>query len=84
MNRSYLGDADRLLISRLPGTYQECRGSRPRDIAAGPLDQWRLLKRKQRVFRHSRVRLSSQWFLHRDWLACAGASVNVKSPSVAK
>ena len=34
--------------------------------------------------RISRTRLSSRWFQHRDWLACAWAPVKVKSPCSAK
>ncbi len=32
----------------------------------------------------SRTRLSSQWFPHRDWLACIRACVMVNSPNCAK
>ena len=34
--------------------------------------------------RFSRIRLSSQWFPHRDWLADILASVMVNRPSAAK
>ena len=34
--------------------------------------------------RFSRIRLSSRWFPHRDWLADCQALVMVKSPAAAK
>ena len=34
--------------------------------------------------RFSRIRLSSWWLLHRDWLALAWALIIVKSPNLAK
>jgi len=34
--------------------------------------------------RFSRTRLSSQWFPHRDWLACNRACVMVNNPNSAK